>query len=110
MTEGIIDIVAVEKEIQRGIEREKKKADELIAEAKRRAEEDIIRVEEELKRMYEERLSAFDKAIREDASEIIERARRCSERINTLNDEELGRVIIRFIRRIIPDHALRDKQ
>lgn len=45
--EGIAEIVAVEREIQERIERERQRAEQLIEKARKGAEEDIVMAEEE---------------------------------------------------------------
>lgn len=107
--EGIAEIVAVEKEIQERIERERQRAEQLIEKARKGAEEDIVMAEEEMKRHYHEKLQAYDKVIKNEASEIIGRAIQWSERINSLNEEGLRTTILQFIKRIIPDHVSRDR-
>lgn len=100
--EGITGIVAVEKEIQERIERESIRAEEWLKEIREKAEKDLVRAEEEIRKTYDQRLTAFEEEVRSEASKIIERAMRWCKRVNDLRDEELRKVLVRFIVRIIP--------
>jgi len=102
--EGIGDIIAAEKEIQKRIEEEKIKIEQWIEEMKKKAEEEISRAEEEGRRDYEKRLSAFEEMIRNDASRIINEAIRWQEFTANLSDDELRSILLGFIIKIIPDH------
>lgn len=102
---GISRIVAVEREIQERIERERKKAEQWLEEVKREAEGDLVRMEEEVKRIHNERLSFLEKEIRDNARNIIEEAMRWHQWVNNLGEDKLKTVLLKFIIMIIPEQV-----
>ncbi|MGD0280970.1 MAG: hypothetical protein ABSB95_01255 [Dissulfurispiraceae bacterium] len=96
------EIIAVETEIQRKIEIEKKGAQERIGKARRDAEDEIVREEERIK---ESGAQAFREAKAEaesKAAKIIEEAVARAEILKEFDSESMKEIIMKRIIRILP--------
>lgn len=104
MKEDILtEIIKVEKEIRERIDSEKRRSKEKIEKVKRDLEDEIHVEEKGLKEsttraMEDARIRAED-----EAQKIIGKAITETQKLESLSDEEIKRIITRYIIRILPE-------
>jgi vacuolar-type H+-ATPase subunit H len=100
------EVIAVETEIQRNIEIEKKKTNEWIEKVKRDAEDEIGLEEERIKESVAQALSDAKADAERKAAEIIEKAVARAEILKGFDSESLREIIMKRIVRILPGGTL----
>ena len=95
-------VIEVEGDIHKRISLEKKRADELIEDARKEAEDEVIREEARLKAGLEMAIKEAKSDAEMRASEIISEAVLFSLGLKNISDEELKEIITRHIRKILP--------
>ncbi len=100
------EIIAVETEIQRNIEIEKEKTNELVKKLKRDAEDEIVLEEDRLKESGAQALKEAMADAQRKASDIIEKAVAKAEILKRFDSESLREIILERIIRILPGGTL----
>jgi|PlaIllAssembly_1097288.scaffolds.fasta_scaffold1192679_2 vacuolar-type H+-ATPase subunit H len=103
MERGLLDkIVEAERQILAKIEAEKKKCDERLEDARRRAEERIAREKALMLEQCERAVREAEETAGTTASGILEDVKQRADRLRELPDEALQRVVITYIKNILP--------
>jgi vacuolar-type H+-ATPase subunit H len=103
MERGLLDkIVEAERQILAKIEAEKKKCDERLEDARRKAEERIAKEKALMLEQYERAVREAEETAGQTASAIIEGVKQRADRLRELPDEALQRVVITYIKNILP--------
>ena len=103
MEEDILSkVIGVEKEIQKGLETEKVKAQEWLEKIKRESEEEIIKEGYRLKEAFERALEESAAYAERKSSEVLSETVLFSERLKAMPDEMLSVIITRHIMKILP--------
>lgn len=100
------EIIAVETDIQRNIELEKEKTNELMEKVKRDAEDEVAREEDRLKESGDQTLKEAMADAEKKASGIIEKAVSMSGILKRFDSESLREIIMERITRILPGGKL----
>ena len=95
-------IVEAERQILTKIEAEKKKCDERLEEARRKAEERIAKERAVMLELCERAVREAEETAGKRASGIMEDVTQRADRLRELPDEALQRVVITYIRSILP--------
>lgn len=95
-------VIEVEGDIHKRISLEKERADELIENARKEAEGEVIREEARLKAGLEMAIKEAKSDAEKSASEMISEADLVSLGLMNISDEELKEIIMRHIRKILP--------
>lgn len=95
-------VIEVEGDIHKRINLEKERADELIENARKEAEGEVIREEARLKAGLEMAIKEAKSDAEKSASEMISEADLVSLGLMNISDEELKEIIMRHIRKILP--------
>lgn len=95
-------VIEVEGDIHKRISLEKERADELIENARKEAEGEVIREEARLKAGLEMAIKEAKSDAEKRASEMISEADLVSLGLKNISDEELKEIITRHIRKILP--------
>jgi predicted adenine nucleotide alpha hydrolase (AANH) superfamily ATPase len=103
MEEDILSkVIEVEKEIQKGLETEKVKAQEWLEKIKKESEEEIMKEEYRLKEAFESALEESGAYAERKSSEVLSEAVLLAERLKSMPDETLSEIITRHIMKILP--------
>jgi vacuolar-type H+-ATPase subunit H len=103
MERGLLDkIVEAERQILAKIEAEKKKCDERLDDARRKAEERIAKEKALMLEQYERAVREAEETAGKTASAIIEGVKQRADRLRELPDDALQRVVITYIKNILP--------
>ncbi|HET6516555.1 MAG TPA: hypothetical protein VFG09_15485 [Thermodesulfovibrionales bacterium] len=103
------EVIAVEKEIQRTLDREKGKSREWLDGVRKETEEKFAREEEKIKGAFAIALEQARKEADERAAMIVRDAEANARGLDNLEDDFLKKIIEKGIRRILPD-GLHDSQ
>ena len=95
-------VIEVEGDIHKRISLEKERADELIENARKEAEGEVIREEARLKACLDMAIKEAKSDAETSASEMISEADLVSLGLKNISDEELKEIIMRHIRKILP--------
>lgn len=95
-------VIEVEGAIHKRISLEKERADELIENARKEAEGEVIREEARLKAGLEMAIKEAKSDAEKSASEMISEADLVSLGLMNISDAELKEIIMRHIRKILP--------
>lgn len=95
-------VIEVEGDIHKRISLEKERADELIENARKEAEGEVIREEARLKAGLEMAIKEAKSDAEKSASEMISEADLVSLGLMNISDAELKEIIMRHIRKILP--------
>lgn len=95
-------VIEVEGDIHKRISLEKERADELIENARKETEGEVIREEARLKSGLEMAIKEAKSDAEKSASEMISEADLVSLGLMNISDEELKEIIMRHIRKILP--------
>lgn len=95
-------VIEVEGDIHKRISLEKERADELIENARKEAECEVIREEARLKADLDMAIKEAKYDAEKSAFEMISEADQVSLGLKNISDEELEEIIMRHIRKILP--------
>lgn len=95
-------VIEVEGDIHKRISLEKERADELIDNARKEAEGEVIREDARLKAGLDMAIKEAKSDAEKSASEMISEADLVSLGLKNISDEELKEIIMRHIRKILP--------
>ena len=95
-------VVEVEREVQQSIEIEKKMSQEWLGNTKREAEEKVRTEEKELRRNLNDAISNARLNAGKKAGDIIKNVNNEANRLETLDDDILKKIILQHIIRILP--------
>ena len=96
-------VIEVEKEIQEKLREEKGKSLEWLEGVKREAEEELAREEERLREYYQKTLDDTGAVAEKQAAELLRDSVLQAERLSGISDEILGRILLKYLPRILPE-------
>lgn len=103
MEEDILSkVIEVEKEIQKGFENEKVKAQNWLEKIKKESEEEVIKEEYRLKEAFESALEESVAYAERKSSEVLSESVLLSEKLKAMPDEILSEIITKHIMKILP--------
>jgi len=98
-------ILETEREIQAKIESEKKQCAEKTEKARKESEESVFQEEAVLRGQLEKSIRKAEEIAKEKAAYILEAAARRAENLRGLSDENLQRIVMKYIDSILPRDA-----
>lgn len=96
-------VIAAEREIQDGLDRERSEARDWVEQVRREAEEEILREREDMRLSLIESLSASRTEAEAQAAAMVLRAREKAERMGALADSLLKKIVMDQLYKILPD-------
>jgi len=103
MQDILAEVIRVEKEIQKRLEAESKKANQQVEQVRRELEEKVLRAEEGTSELLKNRIQEATAEAHKKASEILNDANSMAEKIESLSDETLKTLLRRHISRVLPE-------
>lgn len=98
-------VLDTEREIQEKIESEKKRHEKKLEQARKEAEERVLKEEASLRGELERKVREAEEASAARAAEILEAASLRAETLRSMSDEDLQRIVTKYIDSILPGGA-----
>ena len=99
-------VLDTEREIQAKVESERKRLQEKIEKARKEAEKRVMQEEAALREELEKSVLKAEQIAKKKAGDILEAAARRAEKLRSLSDEALHRIVIKYLDSILPGRPI----